>query len=1075
MSSVRGQCLALCWEEENFERYGKTGNGVQARARAEIISRLECGGWKMKKNIRNKMLLAFGMVCVAMLFQLVLSLYLQARVVRSVTYARDVGYAGNGLAKELELDVVQVQQYLSDISATRGAEGFNDGFKQAEKFAVLFEKHLAELRVIYPGLHKEFDDLDSAFAHYYEKGKWTAGQYIKGGPDLGNKAMGEFDASADKLTRQLNAIEDEMSTNAQNSIKGGMDAIRLNNIVGGILSVIIIILTLILAWIFSGRISSALGKMIGVAQLIAAGNTDVQLDTSASDEFGLLQKAMAQMVKAITGVVDEVNMLSNAAWQGKLTTRADAARHQGDFKKLIAGVNNVFNRLVGMLDAMPAPSMLIDSEFNILYMNEIGAKVGGKTPDQMIGTKCYDHFRTSDCRTDKCACGSAMRSGSVINSETDAHPGGLDLDIAYFGAPVRDETGKIIGAFEVVSDQTAVKKAARQSQKIAEYQNLETEKVVSCMSKLAKGDTSCSITPATGDADTAEVRKTFQSIAEAFNACTAVVNALVADVGMLSRAAVEGKLNTRADAVKHQGEFKNIIEGVNNTMSRLVGLLDTMPTPAMIIDNDFNVQYMNELGAKVGGKTPAQLIGVRCYDHFKTSDCKTERCACGQAMRNGQNANSETDAHPAGLDLDISYIATPLRDEQGKIIGAFEVVSDQTAIKQAARVAEKIAKYQSVETHKLVECLEKIAEGDLSLAIETEPADGDTDSVKQIFDGIGSALGVLINALNEITGAAREIAGGNLLVKMKKRSEQDELIQALQDMVEKLKEIITDVRGAADQVASGSQELSSSSQEVSQGASEQAASVEEISSSMEELASTVAQTADHARQTAAISTKAAADAVDGGKAVVETVAAMQLIATKIELIEEIARQTNLLALNAAIEAARAGEHGKGFAVVASEVRKLAERSQVSAQEIKGVAGASVETASNAGKLINEIVPQIQKTAELVHEIDAASNEQARGIDENARAIQQFDQVIQANSAAAEEMASTSEELTAQAAHLQDAISFFKVETESRPRPQGRSLPPPVLVSPARKKASLGKGKGVKLSLPGAGEGDFERY
>ena len=163
----------------------------------------------------------------------------------------------------------------------------------------------------------------------------------------------------------------------------------------------------------------------------------------------------------------------------------------------------------------------------------------------------------------------------------------------------------------------------------------------------------------------------------------------------------------------------------------------------------------------------------------------------------------------------------------------------------------------------------------------------------------------------------------------------------------------------------------------------------------------------------------------------ETVSAMQHIAEKIGFIEEIARQTNLLALNAAIEAARAGEHGKGFAVVSAEVRKLAERSQTSAQEIKGVANASVETAGNAGRLINEIVPQIQKTAELVQEIDAASNEQARGIDQNSKAIQQFDQVIQANSAAAEEMASTSEELSAQAAHLQESISFFKLNSREK--------------------------------------------
>ncbi|PKN21500.1 MAG: chemotaxis protein [Deltaproteobacteria bacterium HGW-Deltaproteobacteria-3] len=819
------------------------------------------------------------------------------------------------------------------------------------------------------------------------------------------------------------------------------------------MGIIALLLGGVLAWFITRSITRPIAACVEAAHRIATGNTEVQLDTTAKDETGVLQAAMAKMVEAIKAMANEVAGLSQAAVAGRLTIRADATKHQGDFKMIVEGVNNTMSRLVGLLDTMPAPAMIIDNDFTILYMNELGAKVGGKTPAQLIGSNCYDHFKTADCKTDRCACGQAMRGGQVANSETDAHPAaGVDLDISYSGTPLRDEAGKIIGAFEVVSDQTAIKKAARQAQKVADYQNIETEKVVSCMSKLAKGDTSCAIIPAPSDADTAETRKTFQAIADAFNACTAVVGSLAADVGMLSRAAMEGKLSIRADASKHEGDFKKILEGVNNTMSRLVGLLDTMPTPAMIIDNDFNVQYMNELGAKVGGKSAAQLVGTRCYDHFKTSDCK-----------------------PGGLNLDITYNATPLRDEAGKIIGAFEVVSDQTAIKQAARVAEKIAGYQEIETQKLVECLNRLAEGDITLAIETEPADSDTAPVKQVYDGIGSAVGTLIHALNEITGTAREIAAGNLLVKMKKRSDQDELIQALQNMVEKLKEIITDVRGAADQVASGSQELSSSSQQVSQGASEQAASVEEISSSMEELASTVAQTADHARQTAAISTKAAADAVDGGKAVGETVAAMQLIATKIELIEEIARQTNLLALNAAIEAARAGEHGKGFAVVAAEVRKLAERSQVSAQEIKGVAGTSVETASNAGRLINDIVPQIQKTAELVHEIDAASNEQARGIDENARAIQQFDQVIQSNSAAAEEMASTSEELTAQAAHLQETIAFFKVETESGPRSQ--ILPPHRVSSIGRggKKSSGTQGKGVKLSLPGAGEGDFERY
>ena len=353
---------------------------------------------------------------------------------------------------------------------------------------------------------------------------------------------------------------------------------------------------------------------------------------------------------------------------------------------------------------------------------------------------------------------------------------------------------------------------------------------------------------------------------------------------------------------------------------------------------------------------------------------------------------------------------------------------------------------------------------------------GDLDVQARILsekDVLGKALSRMVENLKQTAAKAEQIAEGNLKVDVTLLSDKDSLGKSLSAMIAKLRQVISDVRIAADQVASGSQELSSSSEQVSQGASEQAASVEEISSSMEELASTVAQTADHARQTASIATKTAADAVAGGKAVAETVTAMQHIAEKIELIEEIARQTNLLALNAAIEAARAGEHGKGFAVVAAEVRKLAERSQVSAQEIKGVASSSVETATNAGRLINDIVPQIQKTAELVHEIDAASNEQARGIDENAKAIQQFDQVIQSNSAAAEEMASTSEELTAQAAQMQDTIAFFKVDNEGTVRIPNR---PPVPPAGRGVKKTSPRAQGVKLALAAGGKDeDFERY
>lgn len=283
--------------------------------------------------------------------------------------------------------------------------------------------------------------------------------------------------------------------------------------------------------------------------------------------------------------------------------------------------------------------------------------------------------------------------------------------------------------------------------------------------------------------------------------------------------------------------------------------------------------------------------------------------------------------------------------------------------------------------------------------------------------------------LNQAVEISKELAEGNLMMAVNVTSgdEAGQFLEGMKNMIEKLKSIVANVQNAADNVASGSQQMSSTAQQMSQGATEQAASAEEVSSSMEEMAANIKQNADNAQQTEKIALKAAQDAREGGKAVGETVSAMKEIAAKITIIEEIARQTNLLALNAAIEAARAGEHGKGFAVVASEVRKLAERSQTAAGEISKLSTSSVDVAEKAGEMLGRIVPDIQKTAELVQEINAASNEQNAGAEQINKAIQQLDQVIQQNASATEETASTSEELSAQSEQLLEAIGFFKIE------------------------------------------------
>ncbi|HEY9062270.1 MAG TPA: methyl-accepting chemotaxis protein [Pseudobacteroides sp.] len=395
----------------------------------------------------------------------------------------------------------------------------------------------------------------------------------------------------------------------------------------------------------------------------------------------------------------------------------------------------------------------------------------------------------------------------------------------------------------------------------------------------------------------------------------------------------------------------------------------------------------------------------------------------------------------ANGDMNIA-IETTTNDEIGELSNSFITMS------QAIRNLIK----------EIMMLSENAIEGRLSVRGDVSAFKGD---YRNIVDGVNKTLDAVVEPIKESTAVLNEISKANLQVSVEGSYKGDHAIikDAINNTINAFNEVLGNINTAAEQVAASARQVSSSSQALSQGSTEQASSIEEITSSIEEVAAQTRQNAVNANQASEFGSTAKQKAIHGNEQMAEMLKAMaeindssNSISRIIKVIDEIAFQTNILALNAAVEAARAGQHGKGFAVVAEEVRNLAARSADAAKETTAMIEGSIKKvdvgtkiANDTAAALNQIVEGVAKAADLVGEIAIASNEQASGITQINQGIMQVSQVVQTNSATSEESAAASEELSSQAQLLKEQVSMFKLKKNNHFHYKGiDSIKPDVL-------------------------------
>ncbi len=624
------------------------------------------------------------------------------------------------------------------------------------------------------------------------------------------------------------------------------------------LSILALVLGILGAYLITRSIVVPLARCIEIADGVANGKTDFDIQVTTREETGKLLRSLRGMVEAIRGMVGDVDLLAASAMEGRLGARVAAETHRGDFRRIVEGVNGTLDSLVGYLDNMPAPCMIIDRDYRILYMNKAGASLAETTGEALVasGARCRDHFRTGDCGTARCACNRAMSSGNAEASETRARPGKHELDIEYTGVPIRDHSGQVIGAFEVVNDLTAIRRAGRLAEKKSAYQTVEVERLTCNLQKVAEGRLDLDLAVEPGDEETQDVRESFLSIAMSLDISVQAIGSLVQDADLLVQAALVGDLGVRADADRHQGEFRNIVEGFNNT-------LDAVILPINEAARVMERVAARDLTSRVEGAYRGDLARIKETINTAIDNLENALSQVTQSTLQVSGASQQISAGSQSLAQGANEQASSI-EEMTSTMAEMATMTRRNA--EGARRAKILAGEADANAQAGGDAMERMT---FAIAKIKESADQTAKIVKTI-DEIAMQTNLL--ALNAAVEAARagDAGRGFAVVAEEVRNLASRSAQAAKNTADMLEESGRNAEGGVDiacevaevfsRIATNSKEVNVLITEIAEGSREQSTGIEQVSAAVSQMDKVTQQTAANAEESASSSEELSAQA-----------------------------------------------------------------------------------------------------------------------------------------------------------------------------------------------------------------------